>query len=67
MALQLGVLRAALIEAGASPEKAAAAAEEVATNLGGRSARELPMFAILLICAGCIGAIVSGLHAVLHY
>jgi hypothetical protein len=31
MALQLGALREALIEAGASPEKAAKAAEEVAS------------------------------------
>jgi hypothetical protein len=31
MALQLGALREALIEGGASPEKANAAAEEVAT------------------------------------
>ena len=32
MALQLGALRDALIEAGASPEKANKAAEEVATD-----------------------------------
>ena len=32
MALQLGALRDALIEAGASPEKADKAAEEVATD-----------------------------------
>ena len=31
MALQLGALREALVEAGASPEKAAKAAEEVAS------------------------------------
>ena len=31
MALQLGALREALVEAGASPEKAARAAEEVAS------------------------------------
>ena len=34
MALQLGALREALIEAGASPEKAREASEEVAASTG---------------------------------
>jgi hypothetical protein len=38
MALQLGALRDALVEAGATPEKARAAAEEVASYEGRLSA-----------------------------
>ncbi|WP_428394406.1 hypothetical protein [Lichenicoccus sp.] len=67
MALQLGALRAALIDSGASPEKAAAAAEEVAKHFRGRSELELPLFAIVVICMGCVGAVLSGIHAILHW
>lgn len=58
MALQLGALRDALLSAGASPEKAAAAAEEVAEHcrqrrspgtLLGITASLLVMTAVLLV------------------
>jgi hypothetical protein len=67
MALQLGALREALIEAGASPEKASKAAEEVATYdadlrllkwmVGGLYVLGAPALWLLLRVAAKVGAL----------
>jgi hypothetical protein len=56
MALQLGALREALIEGGASPEKANKAAEEVA-NYENRLANLERQISILMVLVGGLYAI----------
>jgi hypothetical protein len=68
MALQLGALREALVEAGASPARAAKAAEEVAayeTRLGGFDVKLEEMKGTLRTMQWMMATLIAGVAALL--
>jgi hypothetical protein len=65
MALQLGALRDALLDAGAKPDKADKAAEEVAYWRAVAGARLGPWGGMLLVLAGYVLGLATGLLSLL--